>query len=77
MILVAVPKPEAIFEGARDPYCRPSMVRDYFQKINAPEKEFVSFDDSGHFPFFEQNQRFADELFQRVLPLANDGQGDR
>lgn len=69
--------PIFFFEGARDPYCRPSMVRDYFQKINAPEKEFVSFDDSGHFPFFEQKQRFADELFQRVLPLANDGLGDR
>jgi pimeloyl-ACP methyl ester carboxylesterase len=68
--------PIFFFEGARDPYCRPSMVRNYFQKINAPEKEFVSFDDSGHFPFFEQNQKFADELFQRVLPLANDGQGD-
>jgi len=30
----------------------------------------VWFDDAGHFPFFEQRQRFLDELLRRVLPLA-------
>jgi len=65
--------PVFLFEGAHDPYCRPSLVTAYFEKINAPRKEFVLFDKSGHFPFFEQRKRFAEELFQRVLPLASRG----
>jgi pimeloyl-ACP methyl ester carboxylesterase len=44
---------------------------DYTKTISAPQKEVVWFDDSGHFPFFEEQQKFKDELVQRVLPLAN------
>jgi proline iminopeptidase len=62
--------PIFFFEGKHDPYCRPSVVRDYFQKINAPQKDFVQFDDSGHFPFFEQKQEFADKLVQQLVPLS-------
>jgi hypothetical protein len=29
------------------------------------------FENSGHFPFFEEQQKFADELFQKVLPLTD------
>src|SRR5580704_3551505 len=59
------------FEGRYDPYCRPSLVVDYTKTISAPQKEVVWFDDSGHFPFFEEQRKFRDELVQRVLPLAN------
>jgi pimeloyl-ACP methyl ester carboxylesterase len=64
--------PIFFFEGRRDPYCRPSLIWDYVLKINAPHKEFVWFDNSGHFPFFEEQQKFSDELVRRVLPLAVD-----
>jgi pimeloyl-ACP methyl ester carboxylesterase len=63
--------PVFFFEGRQDPYCRPSLVWDYFQAIQAPHKEFVWFDHSGHFPFFEDKQKFVDELVQKVLPLSN------
>jgi pimeloyl-ACP methyl ester carboxylesterase len=63
--------PIFFFEGRYDPYCRPSLVVDYAQTIKAPQKEVIWFDDSGHFPFFEEKQKFKDELVQRVLPLAN------
>ena len=63
--------PIFFFEGRYDPYCRPSLVVDYAQTIKAPHKEVIWFDDSGHFPFFEEKQKFKDELVQRVLPLAN------
>jgi proline iminopeptidase len=63
--------PIFFFEGRHDPYCRPSLIFDYTQTIKAPQKEFVWFENSGHFPFFEEQQKFADELSQRVLPLAN------
>jgi len=63
--------PIFFFEGRHDPYCRPALVWDYFKTIEAPEKEFVWFENSGHFPFFEEKQKFADEMLQRLLPLAH------
>jgi pimeloyl-ACP methyl ester carboxylesterase len=63
--------PIFFFEGRYDQYCPSSLIWDYSQEIKAPHKEFVWFEKSGHFPFFEEQQKFTDELFQRVLPLAN------
>jgi pimeloyl-ACP methyl ester carboxylesterase len=62
--------PILFFEGRHDPYCRPSLVQEYSQTITAPKKEVIWFEDSGHFPFFEEKQKFTNKLFQRVLPLA-------
>jgi pimeloyl-ACP methyl ester carboxylesterase len=62
--------PIFFFEGRKDPYCRPSLIWEYNQAIKAPQKEFVWFENSTHFPFAEEPQKFTDELFQRVLPLA-------
>lgn len=62
--------PVVFLEGRRDPYARPALIWAYYQTIQAPRKEFVWFDNSGHFPFFEEKQKFADELIQQVLPLA-------
>jgi proline iminopeptidase len=63
--------PIFFFEGRQDPYCRPALIWNYYQQVSAPEKGFVWFDHSGHFPFFEEPQRFTDEMVQRLLPLAN------
>ncbi len=63
--------PIFFFEGRQDPYCRPSLIWEYHQTLKAPQKEFIWFDNSGHFPFFEEQRKFADELFQQVWPLAN------
>jgi proline iminopeptidase len=63
--------PVFFFEGRYDPYCRPSLVVDYTKTISAPQKEVIWFENSGHFPFFEEKQQFKDKLVQRVLPLAN------
>jgi pimeloyl-ACP methyl ester carboxylesterase len=67
--------PVFFFEGRLDPYCRPALIEEYSQTITAPHKEFVWFENSGHFPFFEEKQKFSDELYERVLPLATDRQG--
>ena len=63
--------PIFFFEGRQDPFCLPSLIQEYSETLKAPQKEFIWFDHSGHFPFFEEQQKFADELFQQVLPLAN------
>jgi proline iminopeptidase len=68
--------PVFFFEGRYDQFCRPALIRDYSQSIQAPQKGFVWFERSGHFPFFEEPQRFKEELVQQVLPLANRGSGN-
>ena len=62
--------PIFFFEGRHDPFCRPSLIWQYSQTIKTPQKEFVWFDNSGHLPFFEDKQKFTQQLVQRVLPLA-------
>jgi proline iminopeptidase len=47
------------------------LIWAYSQAIKAPQTEVIWFDNSGHFPFFEERQKFADELVRRALPLAN------
>jgi pimeloyl-ACP methyl ester carboxylesterase len=64
--------PVFFFEGTHDPYNRPLLVQEYSRAVNAPHKELIWFDNSGHFPFFEEKQRFTEELVRRVLPLAAD-----
>jgi proline iminopeptidase len=62
--------PVFFFEGRHDQYCRPSLIWDYSQAITAPQKDFIWFDNSGHFPFYEEQRKFTAELVERVLPLA-------
>jgi len=62
--------PVFFFEGRRDPYCRPALIQTYEKTIDAPQKEFVWFDHSGHFPFYEERQKFAGELTRLLLPVA-------
>lgn len=62
--------PIFFFEGRYDPFCRPALIWEYSQRVKAPQKEFVWFENSGHFPFFEEPEKFTDELVTRVLPLA-------
>jgi proline iminopeptidase len=57
-------------EGRHDPYTPSSVAKDFFDKMNDPEKQFVWFENSGHFPFTEEPRKFTDVLIQRVLPLA-------
>jgi len=62
--------PIFFFEGRYDQYCPSSLIWDYSEEIKAPQKEFVWFEKSGHFPFFEEQQKFGNELFERLLPLS-------
>ena len=62
--------PVFFFEGRYDPFCRPSLIWQYAQTINAPQVGFVWFEHSGHFPFLEEQQKFSDEMAKQLLPLA-------
>ena len=62
--------PIFFLEGRHDPYTPSSIAKEFFDKVNDPEKQFVWFENSGHFPFSEEPGKFTDVLVQKVLPLA-------
>ena len=39
-----------------------SLARDYYECIEAPEKQWIVFEQSAHFPFFEEPARFAQTM---------------
>ncbi len=62
--------PVFFLEGRHDPYTPSSLAKEFFDKMNDPDKHFEWFENSGHFPFSEEPQKFTGALAQRVLPLA-------
>ena len=42
----------------------------YFSSLNAPTKEWVLFENSAHFPHWEERERFHKLLVDTVLPSA-------
>jgi len=54
--------PVYFFSGRFD-YTTPfELVQEYYEALDAPYKEMVWFDESAHFPFFEQPEEFAREM---------------
>jgi hypothetical protein len=47
-------EPIFFFEGRYDPYCRPSLVVEYTQTIEAPQKQVIWFDKFRPFPLFRR-----------------------
>lgn len=62
--------PIFLLEGKHDPYTPSSVARDFYDKINDLDKHWVWFENSGHFPFSEERQKFLDVLVQQIRPLA-------
>jgi len=64
VLLVRVP---VYFFSGRHDYCVPSELSErYFEKLRAPIKRMVWFEQSAHFPFFEEPLKFAEEM-EKVL----------
>jgi proline iminopeptidase len=62
--------PVFFLEGRHDPYTPASLAKEFFDKMNDPDKHFEWFENSGHFPFTEEASKFTDTLVQKVWPLA-------
>ena len=59
--------PVYFFTGRYD-YVTPSeLVEEYYQKIQAPDKKLVFFENSAHFPFFEEPEQFAAKMIDTIL----------
>jgi proline iminopeptidase len=62
--------PMLFFMGRYDLHTPYETARRYYEKLRAPQKKFVSFERSAHFPMFEEPGRFLMALVQEVLPLT-------
>jgi pimeloyl-ACP methyl ester carboxylesterase len=62
--------PVLMFAGRYD-YTTPSaVVKSWFDKVRAPSKRFVWFENSAHMIYEEEPGRFLVHLVQDALPLA-------
>jgi pimeloyl-ACP methyl ester carboxylesterase len=62
--------PIFFFQGRDDEVTPASLAEEYLGKINAPHKEYVPFEDAGHFAVWTMPDRFFNELVARVRHLA-------
>lgn len=66
--------PFFIFQGDRDIITPTETAKMYFDKLEAPYKEFVLIREAGHLACFARPDQFLEELIQRVRPLMMDGE---
>lgn len=54
--------PVIIMMGAYDMVTPTELAREFFDIVEAPEKVWIEFERSAHFPFFEEPGKFTEEL---------------
>jgi pimeloyl-ACP methyl ester carboxylesterase len=59
--------PVYFFEGRHDVNAPPYLVEDYMQRLEAPHKELVWFEHSGHSPWVDEAQKVVDVLVNDIL----------
>lgn len=72
-LLEAAPElkvPVFFFLGRKDHWVPPQTSVEYFQKLQAPSKELLWFESSGHEPFADEPEKFNAAMIERVLPVA-------
>lgn len=62
--------PVLFLEGTEDNVTPASLAKEYFDRIDAPRKEFVPLEGGGHFSVWSMPERFGQELATRVRPLV-------
>lgn len=59
--------PVYFFIGRHDLNAPPSLAKDYYKQVQAPEKDFIWFEHSGHTPWINEPQRFCEETIAKFL----------
>ncbi len=62
--------PYFIFDGRLDQNTPAALVEDYFNQIEAPQKELIWFENSGHNPMNDEPEKFKKLLRERLLKIA-------
>lgn len=63
--------PYFIFDGRLDQNTPAELVEDYFALIEAPTKELIWFDHSGHNPMGDEPEKFKKLLREKLLALSD------
>ncbi|MEM8890829.1 MAG: alpha/beta hydrolase [Bacteroidota bacterium] len=59
------------FFGGRHDFHVPSVLAEsYLNQLEAPQKDFYWFEESGHLPIYEENEKFAESLIEIKTSLA-------
>jgi len=66
----ALDVPIVLFLGRHDTTTPPAIAADWLQRLTAPQKTLVWFDNSAHLPMLEEPGRTLQALLIRVRPLA-------
>lgn len=69
--------PVFIVAGRHDHNTDANLAHEYFEKIDAPLKQFKWFEQSAHSPPFEEPQAFNDFMIREVLPIIRRPPDDR
>lgn len=59
--------PAYFIVGRYDVNAMTSLVEEYFDALDAPSKEMIWFEESGHTPLYEEPARFVDVMVNRVM----------
>jgi len=65
--------PMFLFEGRHDYNANSEVAHEWFEKVQAPTKQFVWFENSGHMPMTEEPGKFLVSLVRFVRPIAEQG----
>lgn len=64
--------PIFFFLGAHDLHTPTAVVADYFEKVHAPYKKLILFEDSAHAAPMREKDKFIQAMIEYVRPLAHD-----
>ncbi len=56
--------PVSLIMGRHDMVTPTELAREYFERIEAPDKAWFELEDTSHFPHFEQPQKFTEVLIE-------------
>ena len=62
--------PYFVFDGRLDQNTPASLVQAWFDTIEAPEKELIWFENSGHNPMNDEGEKFKRLLRERLMAVA-------
>jgi pimeloyl-ACP methyl ester carboxylesterase len=69
--------PAVFFLGRLDRWVPPEISLEYIDRLNAPVKRIVWFEESGHEMFVDEPVRFNQAMAENVLPLISMGAQDQ
>lgn len=64
--------PVFFIQGRYDYNTPSSLVSEYYDKLDAPYKELIWLENSGHHAMYEEAQLYDSILIEKLLPLANE-----